>query len=111
MTGWASPALCMALLAPVAAQPEAPSTHEPYPSTYQAPPSDPVLFVNATILDGAGGRLVCPPGIRASAISQWNTIRTPVSAWTIQKAAVPRLIQRWMRTAVGRRLTVTVPSA
>ena len=30
---------------------------DPYPSTYRAPPSSPVVFVGATILDGAGKRI------------------------------------------------------
>ena len=30
---------------------------DPYPSTYKAPPSAPVIFIGATILDGAGKRM------------------------------------------------------
>jgi len=42
----------------IAGPPERPLLDpEPYPGTYHAPSHGPVLFVNATILDGAGGRL------------------------------------------------------
>ena len=42
----------LATAAAAAAPPEPPQ--DPYPSTYHAPAARPVLFVNATILDGAG---------------------------------------------------------
>ena len=44
----------LATAAAAAAPPEPPQ--DPYPSTYHAPAAGPVLFVNATILDGAGAR-------------------------------------------------------
>lgn len=47
----------VSLGAAAAAQAPEPRDGEPYPATYQAPKHAPILFVNATILDGAGGRI------------------------------------------------------
>jgi imidazolonepropionase-like amidohydrolase len=41
----------------IAQPPARPSPGDPYPSTYRAPPSPPVVISGATILDGAGGRI------------------------------------------------------
>lgn len=54
-------AVAMALLAAAstgtATAAEPTRGHDPYPSTYRAPRSAPILFTNAMILDGAGGKL------------------------------------------------------